>query len=311
MICNVFLYISAWFLCEKEFKIERIVKVWGTVFIYSIIIGLVFFYKTKDIAFLIRHIFPISSNVVWYISMYIGILILSPALNILLKKENRKLTQKMGIFFFVAICVIPTFYPKTSYPGSVLTWFSLAYLLIGIMRLDNIKINSKISFGMFVVGWGICLWFYNSFDRIMCNKYIGTILKAGGFYREIYFQNLATLPCCLAALGIFFLFLQIHIPRGRLQRILRYIEVASLDVYIVASMEAPNGKLGWVELWKANYAGDNIFQCYAMICIGVVLGVVIGNMREYIWNRIVHHFGLYHIFYRIDNIINKRETAER
>lgn len=31
MICNVFFFISAWHLCEKEFKVERLFKVWISV----------------------------------------------------------------------------------------------------------------------------------------------------------------------------------------------------------------------------------------------------------------------------------------
>lgn len=31
MICNVFFFISAWHLCEKEFRVERLFQVWISV----------------------------------------------------------------------------------------------------------------------------------------------------------------------------------------------------------------------------------------------------------------------------------------
>ena len=63
MICNLFLFISAWFLTDKKFKIERLLKVWFTVFVYSLIVGILFYIRINDKVFLIRHLFPISTNV--------------------------------------------------------------------------------------------------------------------------------------------------------------------------------------------------------------------------------------------------------
>lgn len=308
MICNVFLYISAWFLCEKKFKIERILKAWATVFVYSIISGVIFYVRTGNASYLIEHIFPISSNVVWYASMYIGILTLSPLLNILLEKGNRRLTTKVVLVFFVGVCVIPSFCPKFSYfCYGVLSWYILAYLSVGLMKLENFWIEKKMSFFMFVVGWITCLWFYNSFGWLMGNKYIATIFGWCGMYSNIYFANLASLPCCLAALGLFFFFLQIHVPYKNRHGgvLLGCIGTASMDVYIIASLAGPNGKLAWVELWDANYMSGNIFQCYALIFLSVVLGLLLGNIRERAWRYMVHRKGFYYAFDKIDNIISR------
>lgn len=310
MICNVFLYISAWFLCEKEFRSERIFKAWITVFVHSIAVGVIFYQRTGDVAYLMEHIFPISAMVLWYASMYIGILMLSPILNILLRKENRRLTRKVVYVFLVVVSLIPSFYPRYSYPGAVFSWFALAYLVIGLMKLEGIRIGKAVSLWMFSVGWLACLLFYNGYDRMMGNGYLAAILNRCGFYAGLYFANLGSLPCCLAALGLFFFFLQIRIPAGKiLGGVLKCISVASLDVYIVASMEGPGGKLAWVELWDAGYVSANIFQCYVMIGIGIALGILVGNVREYIWGRAVRHEAVRHVFLKIDDMVLDRRGA--
>lgn len=206
VICNVYLYVSAWYLCEKEFRIERIFKTWFTVFVYSLIIGSVFYIRCRDMKFLIKHFFPISSCIVWYVSMYIGILIMAPLLNILLDDKFRKYTRIVVTLFVIMQCVIPSFYAKYSYPGAVLSWFMVAYLLIGIIKKDKINISRWIGGIMFALGWGLCLWFYNSYAGWIADPKISEIFVELGLYQGIYFSNLASLPCSMAALGLFIMF---------------------------------------------------------------------------------------------------------
>ena len=144
LICNVFLYISAWFLCEKHFSVERLFKTWITVFLYSILVGLYFLIKYNEVPFFVRHLFPVSTNQVWYVSMYIGLLIISPLLNILLNDKYRFITRKVLIVFLIMQCVIPSFDAKYTYPGTILSWFVVAYLMVGVIKKDGIKISTLI-----------------------------------------------------------------------------------------------------------------------------------------------------------------------
>ena len=95
MACNVFLFISAWFLVDKKSNRKKILDIWITVLTYSIIIGIFFFIKTKDIFSLIRHFIPILSNQVWYVTSYISILFVVPLLNTILEHCDL-MQQKKG-----------------------------------------------------------------------------------------------------------------------------------------------------------------------------------------------------------------------
>ena len=111
MICNIFLFISAYYFCEKQdFKIQRVLKVWITVLLYSILFGILFF-SHSDNQYFLSHLFPISTNVVWYATMYIGIIILSPLLNLLLNEKNRNITSKIVIVLFVLMIFLKDIFP--------------------------------------------------------------------------------------------------------------------------------------------------------------------------------------------------------
>lgn len=97
IICNVFMIISAWYLCEKNFKSERVIKTWLTVILYSLFVGVYYSIKTNDSLFLWVHLFPISRAVVWYASDYIAILMISPLLNVFLREKNIRLTKRIVI----------------------------------------------------------------------------------------------------------------------------------------------------------------------------------------------------------------------
>lgn len=306
MICNVFLFISAWFLCEmKEFKVGRLIKVWFTVFVYSIVIGIAFYVRSEDKMFFISHFFPIATNLVWYATMYMGILVLSPLLNRLLEKNNREITRKICFAFFWIVCVIPTFYPKFARLGSVLSWFVLAYLIVGLLKTYNFRISRFFAGIIFLIGWISCLWFYNAFEYSIGNNYIMELLKRLGFYRGVYFADLATLPPFLSALGLFYLFKDCNFKLSGHGGVLRMIGSASLDVYIISSMESPFAKLAWVELLQPGFSPTGVCQCYIMIFIGITIGIVLGNIREFIWEKIMNLNMISRLFKKMDERMNQ------
>lgn len=62
---------------------------------------------------------------------------------------------------------------------------------------------------------------------------------------------------------------------------------ASLDVYIISSIESPSAKLAWVELFAPGYEAVEVKQIYSMIALGLIMGVALGNIRELLWKKMV------------------------
>ncbi len=214
MICNVFFFISAWHLCEKEFRVERLFKMWISVLLYSAAVGVYSYGRYGDFLFLIRHLFPLETGQVWYVSAYMAVLIASPLLNVLLKEENRNQTKRITACLFVIQCVIPTFYPKAGIRFSTCGWFCLAYLIIGIIKKERIRLDKRFCLLMFLAGWFVFLGFYNGYNYLMQNERMMALFTELGFYRNVYFADLASLPCFFSALGLFLMFGGLKLPGG-------------------------------------------------------------------------------------------------
>lgn len=87
---------------------------------------------------------------------------------------------------------------------------------------------------------------------------------------------------------------------------MRKIAVASLDIYIVASIESKNAKLAWVDVLFGGYNPGSMIELYGMVLFGLMIGIVIGNIREQVYNKSVKVLNLRtHIFMNIDCILNR------
>jgi len=258
------------------------------------------FINSADKEYLISHIFPVSTNIVWYATMYIGILMLSPLLNILLLPKYMKTTKKIVIILLFLFCFVPTFFPKFSRMGSLFSWFVIAYLFIGLLKLYNIRINKIIAITMFVVGWLWCILFFDLYIYFIKSPEINVLFGKLGFYNNVYFADLATIPPVISALGIFYLFKDLRFSWFKILG--KVISIASLDVYVFFSIESPSKKLAWVEIFNAGYSPASAFNCYKYIFFGLLIAIFLGNIREVLWRTFISLKCVNRFFERVNKI---------
>lgn len=90
---NVFILISAYFMVNKPFKWKRILQTVLTTTFYSITIYLIFLiwggvpFARKDLVFALLPVFYKQWD---FVTMYVALMFLSPALNIILKTVSQK-----------------------------------------------------------------------------------------------------------------------------------------------------------------------------------------------------------------------------
>lgn len=313
IICNVFMIISAWYLCEKNFKSERVIKTWLTVILYSLFVGVYYSIKTNDPLFLWVHLFPISRAVVWYASDYIAILMISPLLNVFLREKNIRLTKRIVIPLVVGECAISTLFPIAYIKLDTICWFCLLYLYVGLVKKGYVNISFKTSTIFMLIGWFSNLLYYDFYDYIKTIGVLHDILPFIGLNKSSYFVRLSSAPTFLCAIGLFIFFKEIHFKNktnigiGKVWGgVLRKIAVASLDIYIVASIESKNAKLAWVDVLFGGYNPGSMIELYGMVLFGLMIGIVIGNIREQVYNKSVKVLNLRtHIFMNIDCSLNR------
>lgn len=207
MICNVFLMISAWFLCDKPFRFERIARTWLTVLLYSLACGAVHYVEKRDAAVLVKYLFPVSNAVVWYASAYIAVLMLSPFLNLILHKAGMRGRAVTVCILFAAVSVLPSFYPKSYLQFTNTGWFALLYLVTGLIKQGRLTLKRSHACFLFFAGWIMAIGFYNWYDYAVLHHALAWIFEQLGFYKNMYFAMLSSLPCFLSAAGLFMLFL--------------------------------------------------------------------------------------------------------
>lgn len=86
-----FILITGYFMCEKQFRLSSVFKVGLQTIFYSVLMLIVCFALNKPIGLfhLFKLIFSPIYNTYWFVTAYIGMYLLIPFLNIVVKNINR------------------------------------------------------------------------------------------------------------------------------------------------------------------------------------------------------------------------------
>lgn len=138
---NLYVMISGYFLIDLNFKMSRIVRTWVISCFYLFFISALFM-SLDIIPFNIvtigKSFFPISTDAYWFVTQYIGLLILSPFLSIMLKQLTFR--QYIGLLIggaFICLAIIPDFpLGKRFYVahGNSLLSFVYLFVVAGFIR---------------------------------------------------------------------------------------------------------------------------------------------------------------------------------
>ena len=150
---NLFVFISAYFMVDSEFKFKRLIKIVGETWFYSIIIIILF--KTIltpvseiKIKQIVKSVFPINSGAYWFMTDYVLLMIISPLLNNIIKSFDKKLFKKnVIILLFLAVCISGTIPETLGDMSNNLIWFIILYLTTGYIKkyIDLTKHSFKIN----------------------------------------------------------------------------------------------------------------------------------------------------------------------
>lgn len=159
---NIFVLISGYFLIgdsQNDYKksIQRIVKSWKQVIVYSILVGgitLLFFKDSFSAGKLLKTVFPIITGHYWFMTAFIGLMILVPFLNQFVHNLKQGDYQKLLSAFFL-ITIVPI---KNTWCNDLL-WFIMLYFTAGYIKLFDLKFLTSqrrklfASAGSFLLMW--------------------------------------------------------------------------------------------------------------------------------------------------------------
>lgn len=139
----VFVIITGYF--GISFKLGRLIRLWAQIAFYSILAGFVAYFvlHTISIKQLCDCALPIYRKPYWFMSSYVELFLVAPALNAVVNNLNRKEL----LFTIVALLYSTNVFPPDVILSSGLLLFSLLYLIgryLAIYKNEDYKSNTKL-----------------------------------------------------------------------------------------------------------------------------------------------------------------------
>jgi len=293
---NVFVMISGYFMVLSRFKFRRFFRLVCQVLFYTLLIplvlsifGLPVIAEQDGLYGMILYLLPISTVHYWFITAYLLLYLISPFLNAAFEKIEKIKLQKIIFILLIIFCGIKSFIPV-------------------MLNLD--------SFG-YDFGWFICLYLVGAYIRIyglpfMDRKYIGLMiylicasliffLKILSHYlyaKTGYFKYFYDIPfhynfilVFLAAIGLFYSFINIKIEDGIIADLIRKMAPLCLGIYLLhMNIDIRDNWYPWTENLFGNLHELGIFGTFLNMIVTVlfvfIVGIIIDFVRSHISNSV-------------------------
>ena len=223
---NLYVLVSGYFLSDLDFKMSRIVRTWVLACFYSCAITIIMMSLNLtpfSLVTLGKSFFPLSTDAYWFVTQFIGLMILSPFLAMLVRQLSYK--QYVALLIggaFICLAIIPDFpLGKRFYVAHGNSVWSFAYLFMiaGFIRHHLREIpKGRLLLAIILV---IIL-------TMACELFFG--YHHGSV--SLYWLNYNGLPIILSVLAFVFV-RQIHVPDSVFWNVLVKLAPYSFGVYLI------------------------------------------------------------------------------
>lgn len=285
---NLYVMVSGYFLVDLSFKASRIVRTWTYTCFYSCAITIVFMLLQLEpfsIVTLGKSFFPISTDAYWFVTQYIGLLILSPFLAILV----RQLTYKQYLWLliggaFMCLAIIPDFPLGKRFHvahGNSVWSFAYLFLIAGFIK----HYLKRISMGRLLVAAS-----FLTFLTMGCEIFFG--------YQNdsvfLFWFNYNGLPFLLSVI-VFIIVRQMQISDSGLWKPLVKLAPYTFGVYLIHDHLAVRGWL-WSSISLSSVCNQWIypFVVVGLCCLIFIAAAFLDGLRKKLFT-----------FLGIDRLISK------
>lgn len=139
---NIYVMLSGFFMINSKFRLQKLASLWMEAAFYSVAFKLLFMLIGKEafsVTSLVGCLFPILTGRYWFLTIYVGMYMISPFLNKLIHSMNKQQHGMLNLCLFVIMSVWSSIHPRiagmNSGGGWGLAWFVVMYLLAAWLRL--------------------------------------------------------------------------------------------------------------------------------------------------------------------------------
>lgn len=139
---NIYIMLSGYFMLESRFRLHKLVTLWMETAFYGFVLKLIFMLMGRDpfsLASLASCFLPILSGRYWFLTIYVGMYLLSPFLNLMIRAMDRKTHSLLNLCLFCLFSLWVSIHPKfagmNTGGGWGLAWFVVLYITAAWFRL--------------------------------------------------------------------------------------------------------------------------------------------------------------------------------
>lgn len=146
---NSFVLISGYFQYDRKTSFKKVAHLISMTLFYSIIIALIFDVTGLvdiDLLGFVKVFSPLEFPNLWFLVMYIALYLLTPYINILIKKLSQKEHRKLLILSFVMFSIIPAITYQSTFRNDGFTLIQFIFLYMLGAYLKKYPISENIHF---------------------------------------------------------------------------------------------------------------------------------------------------------------------
>ncbi len=285
---NIFFFISGYFSVGKKLNIKRIGNLYLALWTYSVIIagGLICCklipFSTKTI---VNAITPFSSGLYWFITVYLIISVISPALQTFATQVDRRIFRNLLILLFI-FWVLPFPIPNRPVQFSNLGWGIFIYLLAAYLRKYPPFWTCKIHFRHAIATMAIMY-----LGGVIAFFVIGGYIPCSQKYIKSYLTVLYSLPGLIVMVLLFYAFKNWKtLNSSWVNRVAGCV----LGVYLLSSNQNIKGILWGNWLDHLSWYSSTYYPVIVLGCCLLVFSV--GIVVELVRQQIMKWMGIDRIF---------------
>lgn len=317
---NLYLLISGYFLVDTKFSSWKLARLGGQVFFYAFGITMLFWLfgkAPKDLETFVRSVLPVGSDFYWFISMYVGMYLLAPVMNRLIRALTKRQMECAMALSFVLVSVWPNilyFSSALNTAGGVsISWFLTVYLFGAYLKLYY-RPDGKFAKKMLpAVGVSLLIPFSRFVIELLLQTPLGKIAVLDDLmWGYSIFYNYSSILAGAAAFLWFLAFLNLRVAPGRLSRGIVAVAKTAFGVYLIhdhlyirESLWGRMGCVSWLGKWYLPFAVVGaVFFVYAACAL-------IEALRQLLFAPLDRNRKLKGFFERLDKRLYKIWKEEK
>lgn len=277
----IIVLITSYFLCNRDFNkdksLDRVSRLFKLLWFFSwlfLIVNWLFRIVPFNASVLLKMIFPFLYSEYWFISSYIFLVLLSPILNLVIYRLNKRQLRAVMLFLLLFDAIIPLILrgANSTLVNNHLFSFITLYFVAAYIRNFFDSDQQAIRYGKSLLGYGIGInilvtLVVNLIAIHTHNLFLFNLASLITIYSYKQFFSIVTI---ITAVGMFLIFKQARIKSNKF---INFLSATALGVYLMSAnpvmIKLMWGTNGWFRL--ADILHQSIGLAFGHILLNVLI----------------------------------------